>query len=236
MLTPLMVTMMSPVKMRTQQVDVSDAETKARLGVASGNTYRWKVASIELPDIRFEDFVRATECLWFTCGQTSTLSSAVLLHLSHKRAHLRCSGVFHLDAVGLQSKRCKSNCYPAASFKACCGQNNDCWIRDLEARQWCIQNVINYRRGCSPEFQSQMFRCLAFPAQLLSFKKRRKFFHILFGFFNEEVFEFILQFIWVYFDIFTFVGQSNQPVSWSALVWAAKQRNRRVTLWTMWWV
>lgn len=127
MLTPLMVTMISPAKMRAQQVDVSDTEMKARLSVASVYAYRWKVAYIEPPVIRFDDFVRANRVfLWFTCGQTSTLSSAVLLHLSHKGAHLCCSGVFHLDAIGLQSKRCKSNCYPTTSFKACYGQNNDC--------------------------------------------------------------------------------------------------------------
>lgn len=46
MLTPLMVTMISPMKMRTQQVDVSDTEIKARLRVASGYTHiggRWPI-------------------------------------------------------------------------------------------------------------------------------------------------------------------------------------------------
>lgn len=43
-------------------------------------------------------------CGWFTCGQPSTLSSAVLLHLAHKRAHFHCRAVPLLQAVGLQQK------------------------------------------------------------------------------------------------------------------------------------
>lgn len=43
-------------------------------------------------------------CWGFTCGQASTLSSAVLLHFAHKRAHLHCRAVLQLQAIGLQQR------------------------------------------------------------------------------------------------------------------------------------
>lgn len=115
MLTPLMVTMMSPEKEKDEimeKVEVSDNSQAAvtQFFIRSGSTTR--AAADRQPKGFFRLGRSLHTCgrvlLWLTCGQTCTLGSAVLVHPAHERAHFRPCGVFLLQTVGLQSeKRCK---------------------------------------------------------------------------------------------------------------------------------
>lgn len=125
MLTPLIVMITSPIKRKTEAISYRKTWLLCIVSVyLSVWVSRWKTGwhvceafvhqrstirscwSVYKPIFMWVYMVHIGSggCGWFTCGQPSTLSSAVLLHLAHKRAHFHCRAVPLLQAVGLQQK------------------------------------------------------------------------------------------------------------------------------------
>lgn len=150
---------------------------------------------------------RYRPCGWFTCGQAGTLSSAVLLHLAHKGAHLHFRAVLQLQAVGLQQRSCN---------------DHTCTINAWTQAWWwgsAVMQVLgrdgNILRGL-PGFQNQMFHCRAFPVQPWSCaSKKSKYFISA----SSEKSKYrttaqLFHILLIQSGIFTSVGLSSQPVSW----------------------
>lgn len=77
-----------------------------------------------------------------------------------------------------------------------------------------------------PGFQSQMSHCLAFPVQLWSCGRETDILGTVWALCGQHGWRRNLnEALHARLGVFTFVGQSNRPESWSGWVWAAGGRN-----------